>query len=72
MSPKPAVGCTRSSRARTRAAASKDRIAKKMIEEAERTGVLTKDRAILEPTSGNTGIALAMVARLKGYRHRRS
>lgn len=46
----------------------KDRIAKYMIEEAERQGLLTPDRIILEPTSGNTGIALAMVGRIKGYR----
>ena len=46
----------------------KDRIAKKMIEVAEVSGELTPDRVILEPTSGNTGIALAMVASRKGYR----
>jgi [CysO sulfur-carrier protein]-thiocarboxylate-dependent cysteine synthase len=46
----------------------KDRIALKMIEAAEASGELTPDRIILEPTSGNTGIALAMVARRKGYR----
>ncbi|MGZ4132172.1 MAG: PLP-dependent cysteine synthase family protein [Actinomycetota bacterium] len=46
----------------------KDRIALKMIEAAEASGELTPDRTILEPTSGNTGIALAMVARRKGYR----
>jgi cysteine synthase B len=46
----------------------KDRIAKYMIERAEREGVLTKDRIILEPTSGNTGIGLAMIGRYKGYR----
>ncbi len=46
----------------------KDRIAVAMIEEAERSGQLTLDRAILEPTSGNTGIALALVARRRGYR----
>jgi cysteine synthase len=45
----------------------KDRIAKRMIEAAEASGDLTKDKTILEPTSGNTGIALAMVARRKGY-----
>jgi len=46
----------------------KDRIAKYMIEIAEREGKLTKDKIILEPTSGNTGIGLAMVAAVKGYR----
>ena len=46
----------------------KDRIAKYMIEQAERSGELTKDKAILEPTSGNTGIALAMIGRRKGYK----
>jgi cysteine synthase B len=45
----------------------KDRIAKAMVEEAEGRGVLEPPRELLEPTSGNTGISLAMVARLKGY-----
>ena len=46
----------------------KDRIAKAMIEAAEASGELEPGRELLEPTSGNTGISLALVARLKGYR----
>ena len=46
----------------------KDRIAKYMLEDAERKGELTPGRVILEATSGNTGIALAFIGRLKGYR----
>ena len=45
----------------------KDRVAKAMIEAAEASGELEPGRALLEPTSGNTGISLAMVAKLKGY-----
>ena len=46
----------------------KDRIALAMIEHAEKTGVLKKGKTIIEATSGNTGIGIAMVAAIKGYR----
>lgn len=46
----------------------KDRIAKAMIEVAERKGLVNKDTDIIEPTSGNTGIGLAMVCAVKGYK----
>jgi cysteine synthase B len=46
----------------------KDRIAKYMVEEAERRRLLTPGQTIIEPTSGNTGISLAMIGRRKGYK----
>ncbi len=46
----------------------KDRAAKYLVEDLERRGLLTDESIILEPTSGNTGIALAMIGRRKGYR----
>jgi cysteine synthase len=67
MSPSPHVRIWAKLEGQNPTGSTKDRIALKMIETAEATGELTVDRTILEPTSGNTGIALAMVARRKGY-----
>jgi cysteine synthase B len=68
ISPKPTVRIYAKLEGNNPTGSLKDRIAKYMIEAAERSGDLTPDKVILEPTSGNTGIALAMVARLKGYK----
>jgi cysteine synthase len=68
LSPKPAVRLWAKLEGQNPTGSLKDRIAKAMVEAAEVSGELTSDRIILEPTSGNTGIALAMVARRKGYR----
>ena len=68
LSPKPSVRLWAKLEGQNPTGSLKDRIALAMLEEAEMSGELTSDRVILEPTSGNTGIALAMVARRKGYR----
>ena len=67
-SPKPGVRLFAKLEGQNPTGSVKDRIAKYMIEEAERSGGLTPDRIVLEPTSGNTGISLAMICRIKGYR----
>lgn len=68
MSPKPEVRIFAKLEGHNPTGSVKDRIAKYMIEQAERDGTLTPDKTILEATSGNTGIALAMIGRRKGYR----
>lgn len=68
LSPKPGVRLFAKLEGQNPTGSVKDRIAKFMIEAAERSGELTPDRIVLEPTSGNTGISLAMICRVKGYR----
>jgi cysteine synthase len=68
LSPKPSVRLWAKLEGQNPTGSLKDRIAVAMIEDAERSGELTPERTILEPTSGNTGIALALVARRKDYR----
>ena len=68
MSSKPGVRLWAKLEGNNPTGSTKDRIAKKMVERAEASGDLTPGKTILEPTSGNTGIALAMVAKRKGYR----
>jgi cysteine synthase len=67
LSPNPAVRIWAKLEGQNPGGSSKDRIALKMVELAERAGVLTPGATILEPSSGNTGIGLALVARLRGY-----
>jgi len=68
MSPKPGVRFYAKLEGQNPTGSVKDRIAKYLIESAEASGELTPDRVVLEPTSGNTGISLAMICRIKGYR----
>jgi cysteine synthase B len=67
ISPKPGVRIYAKLEGQNPTGSIKDRVAKAMIEAAEATGELEPGRALLEPTSGNTGISLALVAALKGY-----
>ena len=68
LSPKPEVQLYAKLEGQNPTGSIKDRVALAMVEAAERAGELEPGRELLEPTSGNTGISLALVARLKGYR----
>lgn len=68
LSPNPDVAIFAKLEGQNPGGSSKDRIAKKMIELAEADGLLAPGATILEPSSGNTGIGLAMVAKLRGYK----
>src|SRR6266508_4064308 len=70
LSPNPAVRIYAKLEGQNPGGSMKDRIALRMVEAAEHDGVLQPGDTILEPSSGNTGIGLALVARLKGYRLR--
>jgi cysteine synthase len=67
LSPKPSVQIYAKLEGQNPTGSIKDRIAKAMIDAAESSGELEPGRRLLEPTSGNTGIALALVAKLRGY-----
>jgi cysteine synthase len=70
LSPNPAVRIYAKLEGQNPGGSMKDRIALRMVEAAERDGTLHPGDTILEPSSGNTGIGLALVARMKGYRLR--
>jgi cysteine synthase B len=67
LSPNPKVRILAKMESQNPAGSVKDRIARQMIAEAEADGTLRDGQTIIEPSSGNTGIALAMIARLRGY-----
>ena len=67
LSPKPPVRLYAKLEGQNPTGSIKDRVAKAMIEAAEASGELEPGRQLLEPTSGNTGISLGLVAKLKGY-----
>jgi cysteine synthase B len=70
LSPKPGVRIWAKLESRNPTGSIKDRVARALIEDAEEKGAIGPGMTILEPTSGNTGIALAMIAQRKGYRLR--
>ncbi len=67
LSPKPGVRIWAKLESRNPTGSVKDRVAKALIEDAEAKGLIRPGQTILEPTSGNTGISLAMICSLKGY-----
>ena len=67
LTPKPAVRMYAKLEGQNPTGSTKDRVAKAMLEAAEASGELMPGRELLEPTSGNTGISLALLAKLKGY-----
>ena len=67
LSPRPGVQIYAKLEGQNPTGSIKDRVAKAMIEAAEASGELSPGRELLEPTSGNTGISLALIAKLKGY-----
>src|ERR1700724_1354024 len=67
LSPKPGVRIWAKLKSRNQTGSVKDRVARAMIEDAEEKGLIRPGQTILEPTSGNTGISLALICGLKGY-----
>jgi [CysO sulfur-carrier protein]-thiocarboxylate-dependent cysteine synthase len=70
LSPKPGVHIWAKLESHNPTGSVKDRVARALIEDAEEKGAISPGQTILEPTSGNTGISLAMIARRKGYKLR--
>src|SRR5579871_4010691 len=70
LSPKPGVRICAKLESRNPTGSVKDRVAKALIEDAEEKGLIGPHQTLLEPTSGNTGIALAMICGRKGYKVR--
>ncbi|MDP9344241.1 MAG: pyridoxal-phosphate dependent enzyme, partial [Actinomycetota bacterium] len=68
LSPKPGVRIWAKLESQNPTGSVKDRVARALIEDAEEKGAIGPDTTVLEPTSGNTGISLAMICSRKGYR----